>query len=286
MIEFLPAQPFALVPLNITSAIVVDVGYYETIVLPVVSGVPLPHAMQTIAIGSRTIHSRILSLLKKNAPCLPAGFVLEEGVDSDSAAKPLKQGLDSLILDDLCRQLCFVSLRKNKETATSKRYVPYVDRFARQYRIDLEIRSRAADVLFDGEDEEVPNLPSLILSSLLALSIDLRIQMAHKILLIGGTSTMRGFSTRLIQELNHILANLENSASPKKYRPFSALKELFGHFELLESPNFYQPHLPWIGASIDTLVDAGTHLPNQIQNLEFMNGTVALPDWTSITSNQ
>lgn len=268
--------------LNLNSAIVVDVGYYETVVLPVVSGCPLPHAMQTIAIGSRTIQSRILESLQRNAPCLPPGFVLEEDVDSDSVAKPLKHLMDSLILDDLCRQLCFVSPRDSGDSGSSKRYVPYVDRFARQYRIDYDIRARAADVLFDNsEDSERPTIPSLILASLMALSVDLRIKMAHKILLIGGTSTMRGFSTRLIQELNHKLANLNDS---KSNRPFQPLQGLCGHFELIESPNFYQPHLPWIGASIDSLVDAAAHTPNQIQNSDFLQDKVALPDWTSLTS--
>lgn len=277
MLEFLPAQPLALVPLNLQSAVVVDVGYYETIVLPIVSGCPLPFAMQTVAVGSRTIHSRILDSLRRTSPCIPSGFVLEDGVDSDGSAKPLSFGLDSLVLDDLCKQLCFVSPRTSEDPSGSQQYVPYVDRFARQYRISREIRAHAADVLFAPEDKELPSIPGLILSSLLALSVDVRIKMAHKILLIGGTSMMSGFSTRLLQEMDHILA----SEDAGKFAPLTGLR---GHFELIESPSFFQSHLPWIGASIDATIE-GAHSANQITSSDFVQGKRPLPDWTGLTSN-
>lgn len=276
MLEFLPAQPLALIPLNLQSALVVDVGYYETIVLPVVSGVPLPHAMQSISVGSRTIHSRILASLQRTSPCIPAGFVLEEEVNSDSVSKPLSHGLDSLILDDLCKQLCFVSPRGSDDANSSQQYVPYVDRFARQYRISRDIRAHAADALFEPEDKEMPTIISLILSSILALSVDLRVKMAHKILLIGGTSMMSGFATRLLQELDHITSNSDD-------KTFGSLAGLRGHFELIESPSFFQSHLPWIGASIDATIE-GSHTPNQITLSDFTQGKRSLPDWTSLTS--
>ena len=232
--------------------------------------------MQSAAVGSRTIHSRILDSLRQHAPCIPTGFVLEEGIDSDSVSKKLDYGLDSLILDDLCKQLCFVSPRSSEESSDSQHYVPYVDRFARQYRISRAIRAHAADVLFEPEDEEMPTITSLILSSLLALSVDLRIKMAHKILLIGGTSMMSGFATRLLQELDHILANSEGMK-------FAALAGLRGHFELIESPSFFQSHLPWIGASIDATIE-GSHTANQITSSDFLQGKRPIPDWTSLTS--
>jgi actin-related protein 10 len=273
LIEFLPAQPFALVPLNKRSGLVVDIGYSETVVLPVVSNVPLPHAMQSPPIGSQSIHSRISELLHSYSPLLPSNFILEDGADSDSASKPLMQQLDTLILEDLCKQLCFVSpLNRNEIFGTQ--YVPYVDRFSRLYRINREIRAHAADALFRNEDKEIPTVVDSILSSLLSLSIDLRVKLAHKILLIGGTSMMRGFSTRLMQELEHAVHN-----SPK----FEQLRALSGHFEFIESPKFYQSHLPWIGASIDALID-GAHLANQITNSDFMQSRKPLPDWSSLTN--
>lgn len=253
---------------------VVDIGYSETVVLPVVSQCPLPHAMRSESVGSRMIHGRISHLLHRYAPLLPTGFILEDGVESDIESNPLSHHLDSLILDDLCRQLCFVSPLGDRPEPSSKQYVPYVDRFSRLYRISREIRAHAADVLFKNEDEEMPTVAATVLSSFLALPVDLRIKMAHKIVLIGGVSMMRGFATRLIQELEHNVKHNEK---------FASLRALSGHFELMESPTFYQPHLPWIGASIESVIE-GMHTANQIQQNDFVLGKKPIPDWTSITS--
>jgi actin-related protein 10 len=275
LLEFLPAQPFALVALNKKSGIVVDIGYSETTVLPVVSNCSLLHAMQSAPIGANSIHSRISDLLQGMSPVLPPNFVLEDGVDSDPEAKPLQQPLDSLILEDICKQLCFVSPAENMETFASPQYVPYVDRFSKLLRINREIRGHAADVLFTNEDKEIPTLVSLILSSLLALNADLRIKMAHKLVLIGGVSMMRGLSTRLMQALEQEVL-LPNSK-------FASLRPLSGHFEFINSPKFYQLHLPWIGASIDSSIE-NAHTPNQISANDFFHQKKSIPDWSSLTS--
>ena len=274
MIEFLPAQPLALVSLNRRSGIVLDVGYSETVVLPVVSLCPMPYAMKAASVGSRSIHGRISQLLHRYSPLLPSGFILEDGIDSDAESKPLLHQLDALILEDLCRQLCFVSPLGSHPEPVSKQYVPYVDRFSRLYRISREIRAHAADVLFKNEDEEMPTVVETVLASLLALPVDLRVKMAHKIILIGGVSMVRGFETRLIQELEHHV---------KTNAKFAALSPLSGHFELIDSPTFYQPHLPWIGASIESVIE-GAHSANQLQQSDFNNGKKAIPDWTSLSS--
>lgn len=261
--------------LNQKSGLVVDIGYAETTVLPVVSQCPLLHAMKNPPIGAKTIHSRISDLLHKVPPILPSNYVLEDGVDSDGVAKPLLESLDSLILEDICKQLCFVSQPNLSENFPTARYIPYVDRFSKLYRINREIRAHAADVLFENEDKEIPTVVSAILSSFLALSVDIRIKLAHKIVLIGGVPMMRGFTTRLMIALEQEI---------KKPGKFESLHTLSGHFEFITSPKFYQPHLPWIGASIDSTIE-GAHVANQLTSSDFLQQKKPIPDWSSITSS-
>jgi actin-related protein 10 len=275
LLEFLPSQPLSLIPLNKKSGIIVDVGYSETTVLPVVSNSPLTHAMISNPIGAKTVHSRISQLLKSYPCSLPEGYILEDGIDSDPDAKALTHPLDAVILEDLCLQLCYVqTLGSGNDNASQ--YVPYIDRFGRLYRISKHVRAEASNILFRDEDKETPTVVNSILSSLLALSVDLRAKTAHKILLVGGTSLMRGFSTRLMQELE-----LQVVSNPK----FESLKALSGHFEFLESAKFYHPHLQWIGASVDATIE-GTHTANQIQSSEFLQNKKPLPDWSSLTSHK
>lgn len=274
LLEFIPAQPLALVPLSRKTALVVDVGYTESTILPVVTNTALTRALQSQPQGALAIHQMILTQLKSYACALPAGYILEEGVDSDADAKPLTHEVDALVLEDLCRQLCFVSARGSSSTE-GPQYIPYIDRFGRLYRINRQVRATAADALFIKSDEEYASLPETILRSIMACDLDLRIKLAHKILLVGGVSLMRGFATRLLQELEHLVC------SDKK---FETLLALSGHFELVVTGKFYTPHLSWIGASIDCMIE-GAHTANQIQYSDFIHSRKPLPDWSSVTAH-
>lgn len=51
-----PSHLVSLSSLVIETALVVDVGYTEAIVIPVCHGLPILHAWQALPLGSQTIH--------------------------------------------------------------------------------------------------------------------------------------------------------------------------------------------------------------------------------------
>ncbi|UZJ52066.1 hypothetical protein CBS101457_001386 [Exobasidium rhododendri] len=63
------------------------------------------------------------------------------------------------------------------------------------------IRERAAEVLFEGGDEDELSLVEMILNALVKLPVDLRIQLAANIYIVGGTAMLPGLSHRLRIEL-------------------------------------------------------------------------------------
>jgi len=113
-------------------------------------------------------------------------------------------------------------------------------------QIDLFVRSRAANVLFEGDDEGT-SVASLVLDSLAKCAPDIRAELASSILLVGGASMLPGFKKRLLNEISHLI-----QVSP----PYSGLRGLQQSFQFVESM-FGPNYLGWLGGSIIGSLDSG-----------------------------
>ncbi|KAL7424958.1 hypothetical protein Q5752_000645 [Cryptotrichosporon argae] len=236
-VAFTPAAVVALVACGRVTGLVVDCGWLETTVTPVSYSRPLYHLARSTPLAGRALHDRVRVLLARatfaplvgaTTPLHPArltdalierviteacyvGPVLVNGMDVDEPPEPAPAWLS----DDEAALLRELEAR-------------YAASGAREARFRLEdgevivpgwIRERAAEVLFGDGPDDVADLATLVLSTLLSLPVDLRPQLASSILVVGGTASLPSFIPRMrIDLLRHLLPP-PSSSLPSPARP-------------------------------------------------------------------
>jgi len=180
-----PAVRFVLgisLPIYITgsnSGLIVDVGFGETRVLPVMDGFPIMSALKALPVGMNTIHQRFLSECKQ-----------EGGITRTRA--------ETIVL-----RHCFVSGIKDDSKGEVKQ--ENVDG-GRTLDIPYRARATAANTLF-GDNEDSFNIARIVVDSLRACSIDARAALVRNVVVCGGTTMLPGFRRRLLDEVDLILGN-------------------------------------------------------------------------------
>jgi hypothetical protein len=124
-IVFLSSQPLALIPLQRRTALIVDVGFSHTTIVPVYKGSIVLHALQSLPIGSHTLHSQLNTLFTTSLCFAPhsrsESFSMKSPweLTTDSASslsgsvprtfQPLSECLSRDVLDDILVRVCYVS---------------------------------------------------------------------------------------------------------------------------------------------------------------------------------
>lgn len=132
------------------------------------------------------------------------------------------------------------------------------------------VRERAAEVLFAGGDVDERSVAETVLDSLRKVPVDLRKELISSILVVGGTSMLPGFTSRLYAEISALLSTptsdpetppLSNPPSPttptistlprpaappppssakrgmrQPYDPYARLRPLASHLAILNAP--------------------------------------------------
>lgn len=184
---FVPSHLVTLATLAIDTALVVDIGYKEAVIIPVYSGVQVLHAWQAQPLASEAVHAEIKKQL------------LEQNAD-------LEELLTDNVIEDIKVRLCFVATYerakkyRNKETPPPCPAVQYPIRNEKIISVSGKLRETAFEVLFP-EDNDRMGLPYIILDAIIKCPIDMRRQLAENICLIGGTSMVLGLQARLKSEL-------------------------------------------------------------------------------------
>uniref|UniRef100_A0A7G3A951 Putative actin-related protein 10 n=1 Tax=Lutzomyia longipalpis TaxID=7200 RepID=A0A7G3A951_LUTLO len=190
LVFFVPTHLVILTTLAVSTALVIDLGFREAVVLPVYSGVQVLHAWQAQPLASEAVHAEIRRQL----------------IDSGVAK--------ALLTDDLIENIkvrtCFVTkhsraiqYREGKPPAPCPD-VEYPAGGEQIIRIPGVVRETAFEVLFP-EDNDHLGLPYLMLDAILKCPLDMRRELAENIVLIGGTSMTQGLTARLQEELTHLL---------------------------------------------------------------------------------
>lgn len=189
-ILFVASHLVTLSTLAIDSAVVVDIGHKEAIILPVYSGVQVLHAWQAQPLAAEAVHAEIKRQL------------LEDGISNE------------LLTDDVIEEIkvrtCFVTTYersqkyKNNEEVTPPPDVSYPIQGKQTIQISGKLRETALEVLFP-EDNDHLGLPYIILDAVLACPIDMRKILLENVVLIGGTAMVQGLKARLKDELLALL---------------------------------------------------------------------------------
>ncbi|XP_017870525.1 PREDICTED: actin-related protein 10 [Drosophila arizonae] len=252
---FVPAHLIALSTLAVPTGLVVDIGYSETTIMPVFSGVQIMSAFKDQSYGSRAVEEEIKRQL------------LATGVK--------EQLLTPSVLEDIKVRTCFVNSfeRAYKEDRQAPPNVEYgiCDDDA-VISIPGSLRESVYELLFEQNNER-DSLPHLILRAILDCSMDVRRALVESIFVIGGGAMVPGLLARLKQELQHLLANDDYYAT----RFHGQLQ--FKFYQAIGKQNF----TAWLGGSLCGATDL---IQTRSLTKDSYLRSEHVPDWSNLCDNR
>uniref|UniRef100_A0A3B4Z0P1 Actin related protein 10 n=1 Tax=Stegastes partitus TaxID=144197 RepID=A0A3B4Z0P1_9TELE len=273
---FAPSHLMAIMTLGINSALVMDCGHTETLVLPVYECTPILPAWEALPLGGKAIHKELDGLLVEQCTVdtdtttgqsVPAviGTIPEETVEDIKVR--------TCFVSDLQRGLKIQEAKFNLD-GTAERPAPPPDV---DYPLDGEkilhvkgsIRDSVMEILFEQDNEE-KSVASLILDALVKCPIDTRKVLSENLVVIGGTAMLPGFLHRLLAEIRLLVEK-------PKYSDVLASKSFRIH-----APPAKPSCTAWLGGAIfGALQDI---LGSRSVSRDYYNQTGRIPDWCCLSS--
>lgn len=250
---FLPLHLVAISSLAVDTALVVDLGFKEAIVIPVYCGVQVLKAWQAQPLAAETVHEGI-----------KARLVLD-GVREEI--------LSEQVIEDIKVRTCFVTKQSRANALRNGELQPCPDveypvHGADVIKIPGSLRETAFEVLFPIDNDHL-GLAYIIIDAILKCPVDTRKDLAENILLIGGTSSAMGIKPRLRDELMQLVKS-------DYYKERLYTNEVKFH-SAPSKPNF----TAWLGGSIYSATDLIT---NSITRENYLKSP-QIPDWISFDNS-
>jgi actin-related protein 10 len=155
--------------------------------------------------------------------------------------------------------------------------------------IDGTVRESACEVMFE-QDKDRLSVSTMVLDALLASPIDTRRALAKNLVIVGGTSMLVGFKTRLIEELWHLL-NTEKAYQEKLHIEEVSKFSMLLSLSILRTFQILVHRLPcqatyasWTGASLFGATDAIT-TRSFTRDAYMKEGGKQVPDWSNLRFN-
>uniref|UniRef100_A0A8C4ZXD6 Actin related protein 10 n=1 Tax=Gadus morhua TaxID=8049 RepID=A0A8C4ZXD6_GADMO len=255
---FAPSHLMAIMTLGLSSALVMDCGYTETLVLPV-----------------------SFTMEDWDVTELDSLLVDQCTVDTDSGRLCVLKlwscvwlaVVRTCFVSDLQRGFKIQDAKFNLEgTADRPAPPPDVD-----YPLDGEkilhikgaIRDSVMEMLFEQDNEE-KSIASLILDTLVKCPIDTRKVLSENLVVIGGTAMLPGFQHRLLAEIRHLVEK-------PKYSDLLATKSF-----RLHAPPAKPNCTAWLGGAIfGSLQDI---LGSRSVSRDHYSQTGRIPDWCCLST--
>lgn len=251
-ILFVPSHLVSLCTLGVNTALVLDVGYVEAILIPVFEGVPVLHAWQAQPRAAEAVQSSLkASLLNINSE---------------------KEDFPESTIEDIKVRTCFVtSLTRSTqlEAVDPPPDVVYQEGGSEVVHIPGKVRETVYEVLFEQDNDQM-SVSTMILDAIIKCPIDMRKPLAENILVIGGTAMAPGFKARLLDELKHLLQQ-------PKYASRLALKTFKFH-----KPPAKENYVAWLGGAIFGGTDM---ISTRSLTKEAYVKHSSLPDWADLSYN-
>uniref|UniRef100_A0A8C5SJ63 Actin-related protein 10 n=1 Tax=Laticauda laticaudata TaxID=8630 RepID=A0A8C5SJ63_LATLA len=273
---FAPGHLMALLTLGINSAMVLDCGYTESLVLPIYEGIPVLSCWGALPLGGRAIHKELeYQLLEQST--------VDTGATKGQSLTSVMGSIPEDIVEDIKVRTCFVSdlqrglkiqaakfdMDDSSEHPTPPPDVDYPLDGEKILHINGSIRDSVVEVLFVQDNEE-KSVATLILDSLMECPIDTRKQLAENLIIIGGTAMLPGFLHRLMAEIRYLVEK-------PKYKEILASKTFRVHVPPAK-PNC----VAWLGGAIfGALQDI---LGSRSVSKEYYNQTGCIPDWCCLNN--
>ncbi|DBA04199.1 TPA: hypothetical protein N0F65_004307 [Lagenidium giganteum] len=210
------------------TALVVDCGWAETRILPVYKGIPLVHLYRFDHFYFPIAATRMAS----KSCC--------ERIVHELSNVPLFSMSNA---EDVLERACFV-----------------------RPMINAALRSSVVESLFKGDHTDV-SITIAILETIKKAPIDVRTALLESILLVGGTSMIPGFVTRLVDEL---MEEIQKESDKQTVR--------------IVPTYFPRNMLPWIGGSVYAATESMRNV--SVSSAQYSSGDFQLSDWLSIAENE
>lgn len=242
----------AISTLGTETALVLDVGYEEAVLIPIFEGIPVLKAWQALPLASRAVHDSIRKEMKDALPDLE---------------------LTERVVEDIKVRTCFITTRErsvklgDEDGLSPPPAVKYPG--VKTFEIPGFVREKAYEVLWERDNDNL-SIPTMILDAIIKCPVDMRRVLAENILLVGGTTMAIGFASRLKSELLY-LVNSKLYSEKLKVRKFK--------FHTAPS---YANYTSWLGGAIFGIAD----LPLRCISKENYLKTNRVPDWANLMDNQ
>uniref|UniRef100_A0AAQ6AND5 Actin-related protein 10 n=1 Tax=Amphiprion ocellaris TaxID=80972 RepID=A0AAQ6AND5_AMPOC len=295
---FAPSHLMAIMTLGINSALVMDCGHTETLVLPVYECTPILPAWEALPLGGKAIHKELDGLLVEqctvdtdtttgqSVPAVIGNYTksshtlrlcLFNGALMKLYIRVLFvvwfPAVRTCFVSDLQRGLKIQEAKFNLD-GTAERPAPPPDV---DYPLDGEkilhvkgsIRDSVMEILFEQDNEE-KSVASLILDALVKCPIDTRKVLSENLVVIGGTAMLPGFLHRLLAEIRLLVEK-------PKYSDVLASKSFRIH-----APPAKPNCTAWLGGAVfGALQDI---LGSRSVSRDYYNQTGRIPDWCCLSS--
>ncbi|XP_063296597.1 actin-related protein 10 [Pelobates fuscus] len=273
---FAPAHLMSLLTLGINSAMVLDCGYAESLVLPIYEGIPILSCWGALPLGGKSIHKELEAQLLEQCTA-------NTGTAKDQSLPSVMSSVPEEIVEDIKVRICFVSdlqrglkiqaakfnIDGKSERPTPPPDVDYPLDGQKILHVNGSIRDSVVELLFEQDNEE-KSVATLILDSLVQCPIDTRKQLAENIVVIGGTAMLPGFLHRLMAEIKHL-------AEKPKYKEILSTKTYKVH-----TPPAKPNCVAWLGGAIfGALQDI---LGSRSLAKEYYNQSGRIPDWCCLNN--
>ncbi|XP_046384525.1 actin-related protein 10 [Ischnura elegans] len=252
---FVPSHLVSLYTLGTSTAVVIDIGFKETVVLPVYEGFTILKAWQAQPLAGEIVERELSKKLK-----------LEHG-PGDSDVK--EECIQEEVIENIKVRTCFVTTAERAQKLEEIVHPPpvlYGLDGNRYIKVDGKTRESAFESLFTMDADEF-SVPTMILDALLKCPVDTRKVLAENLLVIGGTSMAMGMRSRILSELK----NLSNSA---KYIDLLPIRTFKFHNAPAKG-NF----VSWLGGSI---VGATEMVVSRSLTKDLYQKQKCLPDWVNL----
>jgi len=250
-ILFLPSHLATISTLGIDTALVLDVGYQEATLIPIFEGIPILKAWQALPLGGQIVNENLKKYFRDTS----------------------NLDLSERTLEDIKVRTCFVTtLERSTKLGTENVPAPPPDVTypgVKRITIPGEIREKAFEILWERDNDNL-SLPTMILDAIVKCPLDTRRVLAENIILVGGTTMAKGFTSRLKSEL---LALVESDLYKTKLKV-----ESFKFHIAPSKPNY----TAWLGGAIFGTTD----LPLRCLTKEVYLKVNRVPDWSNLIDNQ
>lgn len=251
-ILFVPSHLVSLCTLGVNTALILDVGYVEAVLIPVFEGVPVLHAWQAQPRAAQAVESSLKALL----------------LNENSK----KEDFPESTIEDIKVRTCFVTSfyrATQLESVEPPLDVVYREGGTDTFCIPGNVREAVHEVLFE-QDNDQTSISTMILDAIIKCPIDMRKPLAENILVIGGTAMASGFKARLLDELKHLVQQ-------PKYESRLALKTFKFH-----KPPAKENYVAWLGGAIFGGTDM---ISTRSLTKEAYVKHNKVPDWADLSYN-